>query len=90
MVPPYTLESNENDRSTKVASPKQTIPANAKRLRCSIHSYDFPPRPEYLTCPECGEPTSAFSHGEPMPDDEAHSILAHARFSEYLEKVERL
>lgn len=57
--------------------------------RCSICSINWPPLPEYDTCPQCGEPTSPMRHAEPIPNDEAERLAAHAAFEEYLEETGR-
>lgn len=56
----------------------------AKSYRCSIHSYNFPPRAEFKTCPECGEETRPSFTSPPMTEEEAQSIVNHAKFEEYL------
>lgn len=61
----------------------------ARSLRCSICSRNFPLKPDYEVCPVDKERTHP-SGEEPMDEADAHSVLAHAQFEDYLEETGQL
>jgi hypothetical protein len=49
-------------------------------------SQSWPDKAIYGKCPMCGEATERYSNLQPMPDDEAQSILTKHEFESYYEK----
>lgn len=54
-------------------------------MRCTACLTNWPPKPEFETCPECDELTRPSWQEAPIPADEATRRLNHALFEKYLE-----
>lgn len=56
---------------------------HGQAYRCSMCSLNFPRTREFSSCPVCGESCTGYSNVAAMAEDEANSILYHARFERY-------
>lgn len=54
--------------------------------RCAIGCETWPDEPLYSKCPTCGESTRRVRGVQPLPKDEAQSLLLHANFETYYER----
>ena len=54
--------------------------------RCEIGCESWPDKEEFKKCLRCGEPTTRYSNLNPLPLDEAMSLLSQARFNAYYAK----
>lgn len=58
-------------------------------LRCTGCGACWPNDTEYGSCPECEADTYVSRSNEPMPEDEAHTRMTHARFERWLDEHDR-
>lgn len=45
----------------------------------------WPDDKKYAKCPQCDGPTNRFTNLEPMPEDEAESLVSHLKFERFYE-----
>lgn len=72
-----------------MATKDRKYPPEAAGRRCDMGCESYPDHADFSTCLVCGEPTRRLNNAWPMPEEEARSKLAHAKFEEWLEEQGR-